>query len=94
MKCWFKVYANLVALHTVLALTNISHELGFITMYLPLIPFEQLGVQVLDTSQAYYFPPPNTLGWILLVFGWLVLHSIFAYFVCKLFALIKRNSNE
>ena len=82
------IWAFLVASHGgIAAWGSSSDRVGPIvagSIYLPLWPFDQLGLPVFHRS-GWFFPPPTVPGWSVLIAVWVLVYWYLAAFVVWLF---------
>jgi hypothetical protein len=58
------------------------------TVYLPLVPWREASVAVVqDTIQM--FPTPNALGWAIILFSWALFYAALGYLLSALVGRIK-----
>lgn len=89
------IWAVLSAVHVALAIMSRVADSdalsAFIagTIYLPLWPFHQCGVPVFERNQ-WMLPPPNILGWAIVVGVWTLVYGALAKFVSRLIRILSR----
>ena len=89
----FQIWSLLSAIH--LGLATLSNLLGIDrlsaivagTIYLPLWPIGKLGIPVFQHNQSV-IPPPNVLGWVLVLVIWSLVYLAIAHFLDR---ILKRH---
>jgi|GEM_PF-2315278 len=84
-----RIWAYLSSTH--LGLGFLSTVLGFDrlsafiagTIYLPLLPFDKIGLPVFQRN-IWMIPPPNLLGWVLIVVFWASVYWALARLVSRM----------
>ena len=59
------------------------------SIYIPLWPFDKLGVPVFPQS-GWFFPPPTYLGWAIIVALWLITYWYLAAMIARFLAKHER----
>ena len=86
----FIAVLTLVAAHAVaiVAASHLPDRLAAVvagSIYLPLMPFDALGLPVLGSAESWGWASPSALGWGVLVVVWVGFWSAVVYGLARLF---------
>ena len=88
-KLWLKIALALIAIHVVVVLSvlvlrvpfgleRLSDTVVITTIYLPLVPWHLAELPILENTPQM-LPPPNILGWAIIVLMWIVFYAAIGY---------------
>ncbi len=77
------VLLSVVALRGPLGLEKLNDNVVMATVYLPLVPWRMAQAPVLQAT-VQMFPPPNALGWTIVVSSWVLLYAAIGYLFAAL----------